>query len=74
MNPSVNCMLCVAATPGGWAPQGQFIQQLPTHQLEELRYHHPQYSVATYHQPTATPGIKANLFVPVKQYHLNVTY
>lgn len=39
---------------GTWTPQGQFIQQIPSHQLDDLRYHHPQYtSVTTYHQPAS---------------------
>lgn len=42
----------IVVLTGTWTPQGQFIQQIPPHQLEDLRYHHPQYtSVTTYHQP-----------------------
>ncbi|KAJ9581953.1 hypothetical protein L9F63_003706, partial [Diploptera punctata] len=42
---------------GTWAPQGQFMQQIPP-QLDDLRYHHhPQYpSSAPYHQPPSAPG------------------
>uniref|UniRef100_A0A8D9DRG0 Protein Gawky n=1 Tax=Cacopsylla melanoneura TaxID=428564 RepID=A0A8D9DRG0_9HEMI len=39
---------------GTWAPQGQFIQQLPTHQIDDLsRYHHPQYTTIPYQ---SSPG------------------
>lgn len=38
---------------GTWTPQGQFIQQLPPHQLDDLRY--PQYAVSGYPQPA--PGL-----------------
>jgi hypothetical protein len=44
---------------GTWTPQGQFIQQIPTHQLEELRAY-PQYGVTSYHQ--AAPGINKTGF------------
>lgn len=37
------------AAIGTWTPQGQFIQQLPTHQIDDLtRYHHPQYTTVPY--------------------------
>lgn len=42
------------ATIGTWAPQGQFIQQIPTHQIDDLtRYHHPQYTTVPYQ---SSPG------------------
>ncbi|XP_014246962.1 DNA N6-methyl adenine demethylase isoform X2 [Cimex lectularius] len=36
---------------GAWTPQGQFIQQIPPPQIEELRGY-PQYAVTGYPQPT----------------------
>ncbi|BES99664.1 tet methylcytosine dioxygenase [Nesidiocoris tenuis] len=44
-----------------WTPQGQFIQQLPPPQIEEIRY--PQYAVAGYPQATPVVGYQQNSFM-----------
>ncbi|XP_066907386.1 methylcytosine dioxygenase TET isoform X3 [Halyomorpha halys] len=49
------------STLGTWNPQGQFIQQIPPHQIDELRY--PQYSVTSYPQTTPVVGYQQGSFV-----------
>ncbi|CAH1391306.1 unnamed protein product [Nezara viridula] len=48
-------------TLGTWNPQGQFIQQIPPHQIDELRY--PQYSVTSYPQTAPVVGYQQGSFV-----------